>query len=102
MAFFKVFLMVKNVGNYVNYISSRMSSSGIRRRVGLVKIDDFEGDAASNFRMERISELGTALAVIADVKTTYCHVYHVCGGSVTNNSTTRVRIGYRIYSLWRL
>jgi hypothetical protein len=31
----------------------------------------------------------------------YCHIYHVCGGSVTNNST-RVRIGYRIYSLWRL
>jgi hypothetical protein len=22
-------------------------------------------------------------------------------GSVTNNSTTKVRIGYRIYSLWR-
>jgi hypothetical protein len=25
---------------------------------------------------------------------------YVCG-NVTNNSTTRVRIGYRIYSLWR-
>jgi hypothetical protein len=24
------------------------------------------------------------------------------GMCVTNNSTTRVRIGYRIYSLWRL
>jgi hypothetical protein len=29
----------------------------------------------------------------------YCHVYQVCG-SMTNNSTW-VRIGYRIYSLWR-
>jgi hypothetical protein len=29
----------------------------------------------------------------------YCHVYRVC--NVTNNST-RVPIGYRIYSLWRL
>jgi hypothetical protein len=28
------------------------------------------------------------------------HVPRLCG-SVTNNSTTRVRIGYRIYSLWR-
>jgi hypothetical protein len=28
----------------------------------------------------------------------YCHVLGMC--SVTNN-TTRVRIGYRIYSLWR-
>jgi hypothetical protein len=31
---------------------------------------------------------------------TYYHVYHGCVGSMTNN-TTRVRIGYRIYSLWR-
>jgi hypothetical protein len=31
---------------------------------------------------------------------TYCHIYQRwCG--VTNNSTTRVRFGYRIYSLWR-
>jgi hypothetical protein len=29
---------------------------------------------------------------------TYCHVYRM--GSMTNN-TTRVRIGYRIYLLWR-
>jgi hypothetical protein len=28
------------------------------------------------------------------------HIPRLCGG-VTNNSTTRVRIGYRIYSLWR-
>jgi hypothetical protein len=28
------------------------------------------------------------------------HIPGLCG-SVTNNSTTRVRIGYRIYSLWR-
>jgi hypothetical protein len=28
----------------------------------------------------------------------YCHVYHVCVVCVTNNST-RIRIGYRIYSL---
>jgi hypothetical protein len=31
----------------------------------------------------------------------YCHVYRVCVcGSVTNNNTW-IRIGYRIYSLWR-
>jgi hypothetical protein len=31
----------------------------------------------------------------------YCHIYRVCVcGSVTNNNTW-VRIGYRIYSLWR-
>jgi hypothetical protein len=30
----------------------------------------------------------------------YCHVYQVCG-SVTSKSTW-IRIGYRIYSLWRL
>jgi hypothetical protein len=31
----------------------------------------------------------------------YCHIYRVCVcGSVTNNNTW-VRIGYRIYSLWK-
>jgi hypothetical protein len=34
-------------------------------------------------------------------KCIYCHVYRVCVcGSVTNNNTW-IRIGYRIYSLWR-
>jgi hypothetical protein len=36
-----------------------------------------------------------------DCETRYCHVYRVCVcGSVTNNNTW-IRIGYRIYSLWR-
>jgi hypothetical protein len=31
----------------------------------------------------------------------YCHIFRVCVcGSVTNNNTW-IRIGYRIYSLWR-
>jgi hypothetical protein len=45
-------------------------------------------------RMEEISIQGNIFPIILS------HIPGVCGG-VTNNTTTRVRIGYRIYSLWR-
>jgi hypothetical protein len=41
-----------------------------------------------------------ALRITVDLNK-YVVTYTGCGGSVTNNSTW-VRIGYRIYSLWRL
>jgi hypothetical protein len=43
------------------------------------------------------------MRVSCEVRTssTYCHIYRVCVcGSVTNNNTW-IRIGYRIYSLWK-
>jgi hypothetical protein len=70
-----------------------MSSSGMLRRVALVRTDVSEERSASFVRVTRIGELGTTVAV------TSC-IPRLCG-SVTNN-TTRVRTGYRVYSLWRL
>jgi hypothetical protein len=83
--------------------------------VALVRSDVSEERRASIIRVTRIGVLGTMLAITSNrhilrrntiltytvyyyYTILYCHVYQV--GSVTNN-TTRVRIGYRIYSLWR-
>jgi hypothetical protein len=43
-----------------------MASSGMLRRVALVRIDVWEELSASNIRVTRIGELGTTLAVTSN------------------------------------
>jgi hypothetical protein len=82
-----------------------MVSSGKLRRVALVRTDVSEELSASFIGVTRIGELGTTLAVTGNRHSKEKFVNHlycdVPGGSVTNNLTW-VRIGYGIYSLWRL
>jgi hypothetical protein len=55
----------------------------------------------SSFANSRTHELCCWNAAILPYNDIYCHIYRVCVcGSVINNNTW-VRIGYRIYSLWR-
>jgi hypothetical protein len=54
-------------GNALNRrLCSRMASSGMLRRVALVRTDVSENLSASIIRVTRISELGTTLAVISN------------------------------------
>jgi hypothetical protein len=81
----------------------RMPSSGMLRRATLVRTNVSEERIVYIIRETRIGELGTTLALTSNRSTLrrytiiYCHVLRV--GSVTDNST---RIGYHIYSLWRV
>jgi hypothetical protein len=50
-----------------------MASSGMSRRVALVRIDVSEEHSASFIRMTRIGELGTMLAVTSNRRTHLCH-----------------------------
>jgi hypothetical protein len=73
-------------------------------RLNLKKLNEVEGK--EKYRVEvlnrfawKIWRLRLKLILSGKQLEEYCHVYRL--GSVTNNSTGG-RIGYRIYSLWRL
>jgi hypothetical protein len=56
----------------------RMPSSGMLRRVALVRTDVLEEPSASIIRVTRIGELGTTLAVTSNRNT--LHVFVACVG----------------------
>jgi hypothetical protein len=62
-----------------------MSSSGMLRRVALVKSDISEEHVASIIREERISELGTTLAVTSNRSTQFVFLRNVLQLLVTAN-----------------
>jgi hypothetical protein len=50
-----------------------MASSGVLRRVVLIRIDFSEELSASIIRVTRIGDVGTTLAVISNRHTDFCH-----------------------------
>jgi hypothetical protein len=64
-------LKYRYVGQFVNFyrklnITRRMASSGMLRRVALVRTDVSEELSASSIRVTRTGELGTTLAVTSN------------------------------------
>jgi hypothetical protein len=84
----KISLQVSTMRKVNQVLSRRMASSGMLRRVALVRTDVSEELSASFIRVTRISELGKTLAVTSN-RRTLRRILSSAGTSVLKRATRR-------------